>query len=78
MKIEKNVVIPPKARFTNKGRKFSVFHQMEVGDSVFFPNRKGVKPSTIANRCASNARALTKHRFATRIVEGGVRLWRVE
>lgn len=69
MKIEKGVPIPPKMRVPRK----AIFHQMEVGDSVFMPGKK------------RNPLAYTVHirrtrgwKFTSRKVEGGVRIWRVE
>lgn len=65
--IDKNIPIPqPKI-----GRpQVLVFHDLEVGDSVFF---EGLTATKVYAQFAR----LKPKKFCTRKVEGGVRVWRV-
>lgn len=71
-KIEKDIPIPPKGR--PKGTYKYPFVFMEVGDSFFV---KG----GLMKRISVSARGYsirTGHKYASRTVPGGVRVWRVE
>ena len=68
-KIEKNVPLPAKR---GKGL-FGIVRSMECGDSVFVENGKQ-KTVSATGRVATK---ITGHKFTTRMVEGGVRIWRV-
>lgn len=75
-KIEKDVPLPKKG--SGRPRKYP-FKDMEVGDSFFAKNDKGVTP--ILNRIqylASIYGRRYKYRFATRKVNNGVRCWRTK
>lgn len=66
-KIEKHV--PPPA-----ARRVYPFDKMDVGDSFFVPDE------TTWGSAASSARAYGANegkRFATRAIDGGVRIWRI-
>lgn len=71
-KIEKSVPVGGKGYQYNGPRKYP-FPSMEVGDSIFVPDQ--ASSGTAAN--SAHAYGL-KHglRFASRSVEGGVRIWR--
>lgn len=75
-KIEKGIPLPPR-RSTHAARDKYGFTRMEVGDSIFFAD---AKPSAIRNVAytASKDGARMGRKFATRTVEGGVRVWRVK
>ncbi len=71
--IEKNVAMPVVARKSKKSK--YPFREMEVGDSVFFPD------TTTAGKETAYAHNLTRKtglRFRTNAENGGVRIWRVE
>jgi hypothetical protein len=79
-KIEKGI---PLCRPSSKSNKYP-FDDMEVGDSFFAPHpeAKNARMSALA-RNKGQYKKLPKHipvqrRFATRTVEGGIRIWRVE
>lgn len=51
---------------------------MEVGDSFFVPGATGRVQNNLANCGRAFARTNAPDRkFATRLVEGGVRVWRI-
>lgn len=69
LKIEKGVPLPPKASARPRN---AIYYRMEVGDSVLVPNR-------VHDRVASTVSYVAKttgFKFATRKVEGGIRVWR--
>lgn len=52
------------------------FGDMEVGDSIFF---SGATQGQAASRALSwKRRAKSKFVFSTRVVDGGVRVWRIK
>jgi len=67
LKIETGIPMPPEK---SGPRKTAVWHEMAVGDSVFVAGK-------FSGGTLSAARASGK-RFATRKVDGGTRVWRVE
>ena len=68
--IEQNVVMPEKhARYP--------FNQMEVGDSFFVPEGANT-PRQNTSSAASYAGHRLGRKFTTRLVDGGVRVWRFE
>lgn len=74
--IEKCIPIPPQGRSPGPPSKYP-WAQMEVGDSFFVP---GAPPKGVAKQLKSAAsQQATRHgrRYATRLVEGGVRVWRI-
>lgn len=71
-KIEKNVP------FTSAGRpKIYPFEQMEAGDSFFVKGDKKKIQSVRLCMMREN-RACTTHKWISRVVPGGVRVWCVE
>lgn len=70
--IEDRIPLPPKSSSKIK----YPLAEMKVGQSFFAP---GVKSSAISGRAATVAKASGDGRkYATRVVDGGVRVWRVE
>jgi len=70
--IEKGVPVPKQV---GAGRKNKYpFDAMEVGDSFFV---KDIKVKAISKTCGSHGKRLSR-RFASRTVDGGVRVWRTE
>ena len=79
-KIEKDIPLCRSAAMVSK----YPFDEMEVGDSFFVPHAeaKNARMSALA-RNAGQYKKLPKHipvqrHFATRTVEGGIRIWRVD
>lgn len=66
--IERNIPIPPRM-YGSKSTKYAFALQMEVGDSVLVQTRPIA--SAISNRLK-----ISGYKFATRKVEGGIRVWR--
>lgn len=73
MKIEKDVPVPP--RSTGPGSNKYPFAEMEVGDSVLFDEPRLKSPPYLAAQYHARK---TGKKFVGRVVEGGVRIWRVE
>ena len=71
--IEKNIPMPSRC-VANGGRRKSALYTLEVGDSVLVTGVKQTKVSSIAYNIGKS----TGRKFATRVVEGGVRVWRLE
>jgi len=69
-KIDKNYAIPPLMR-----SKFP-FREMKVGDSFFVPKKEKVPTSNV--RCAAESwkKSHPGFTYASRTVEGGLRVWR--
>ena len=81
MLIEKNVPLPPVKR-TGNNQKTSkwgkIASRLQVGDSILVPIKGTITPAisvTVRNRFAYHGKKLG-HTYATRKVEGGVRVWR--
>ena len=77
IKIEKGIALPPKKGGVCK----YPLHDMEVGDSFFATDEKGLGIRTLqAHVCSAVANFKKRHgkRFSVRIGDGGVRVWRVE
>ena len=66
-KIERNIPIPP--RRYGKNDKYLFLLQMEIGDSVLAETRQ------LATAMSGRLKG-AGYKFATRKVEGGVRVWR--
>jgi hypothetical protein len=75
IKIEKGVGMPVG---TGRGRpKKYPFGEMEVGDSIFFPNEpKGSQSNP--SMASKNFSAGKDIKFVSRAENGGVRIWRTE
>ena len=71
--IEKNIPVPGINRRSNK-RKRSVWWYMEVGDSVFIPNRS----SSGFKGAYARVEEANGWKFTMRSVDGGLRVWRVQ
>lgn len=72
VKIEKGIAIPPKGT-TGRPAKYPIEH-MDVGDSFFVT---GIK-STGASAIMSRARRGNSKKFCQRLMDGGIRIWRIE
>lgn len=70
-KIEKGIPAPRYSK--GRGLKYP-FDKMEVGDSFL---ATGSKPHVVSS-CASNFGKKNSKKFVTRIVDGGVRVWRAQ
>lgn len=73
-KIEKGIAIPEPGAGRKKGVSKYPFAQMKVGDSFFVAGKKQEKFHS-AMACTRRAQGF---RFATRTVEGGIRIWRIK
>ncbi len=72
--IEKGVPKPDK-----KGMKAKYpLGQMEVGDSFLIPTEGKDAQRSVQTECGSHWTRLKPKKFASRQVEGGVRIWRVQ
>jgi len=70
--IEKGVPVPKQV---GAGRKNKYpFDALEVGDSFFV---KDTKVKAISKTCSNHGKRLSR-KFASRTVDGGVRVWRTE
>lgn len=70
--IEKGIPVP---KMTGAGRKTKYpFESMQVGDSFFV---KDGTVKTLSRSCGTYGKRLER-KFASRTVEGGARVWRVE
>lgn len=70
--IEKGIPVPKQV---GAGRRNKYpFDAMEVGDSFFI---KDTKVKTISRTCGHHGKRLGR-KFASRTVDGGVRVWRTE
>jgi hypothetical protein len=69
--IEKNVPVPPRKKVT-----VYPFHQMKKGDSFFIPV-KGKKAQESRRRSATAAAYKQKVKITARVMEDGVRIWRI-
>jgi hypothetical protein len=73
--VEHGIPIPPRGDFKRR----YPFKRMHVGDSFFVP----CEPFELEDRwnsltsCIRNATVKTGFKFATRQVEGGLRVWRI-
>lgn len=81
MLIEKNVPLPPVKR-TGNNQKTSKWGKiaslLQVGDSILVPVKGTVTPEVsvaVRNRMAHHGKKLG-HKYATRKVDGGIRIWR--
>ena len=73
MQIEKNLPMPKESK---RGRpSIYNFHLLEVGDSYFFPGETSGGRARIA---ASSYSTATGVKFSGRVVDGGLRIWRIK
>ena len=70
-KIEKGIPVPPPKRELRSGV-YAVLRSLDVGDSFV---ARGKQDSVRGMACMAGKKYGRK--FATRVVEGGVRVWRV-
>lgn len=71
--IEKNIPAPT----SHPGRPAKYpWHDMEVGDSFFLPNAGRTEQQRLSTRATAFARR-RGFKFATRRMDGGVRVWRL-
>ena len=68
LRIEKNIPLPPKQK---RQSKYDFVIHMEQGDSVFAPTPH------IASAIVAKLRTVG-YKGATRKVEGGIRVWRIQ
>ena len=76
--IEDNIPLPPakRGRFGEKGSGLDgALTRLQVGQSILVPNKSQKHVSASARVCAR--RMADGRKFATRVVDGGVRVWRV-
>jgi len=84
LNIEQNIPLPPRIygrQSATKTSKYSPLLNIKVGESFLFP-MKGKIATKQSNYVGASVRAFAKrwelgHKYAVRIVEGGVRVWRV-
>lgn len=72
--IEKNIPLLPRKLPHGPAAKYP-FALMDVGDSFFVPATPKVSPAKVQTRLST--RKIPGAKFATRQVEGGVRVWRI-
>lgn len=73
--VEKNIPIPPKRPGPAKNP-LSITAQLRAlkkGESIFFKDKKQAAISTAGRKAAYG----TDQKYTTRLVDGGVRIWRV-
>ncbi len=80
IKIDKNVPMPGRIR-QKCSEIYKVFENMKVGDSFAIPITDE-KASTTRNRLYMSARNFKAYKgvswvFASRIIENGIRIWRI-
>ena len=78
--IENNVEMPKKCANNGSAAKYP-FREMEVGDSFFVPAESAESAHRVQINISSSSVQMSKRegagkKFATRKVEGGVRVWR--
>jgi hypothetical protein len=78
IEIENDIPIPPKT--PKAGRKGAYpFAELEVGQSFFVPAPPGKTNRQLQMAISGSAQHITKktgHRFTSRTVDGGIRVWR--
>jgi hypothetical protein len=74
MKVEKGIPLPPRNNARDGNGKYP-FARMEVGDS-FFIEADEQTAQRIQNRACNAYRYYRPKEFATRRIEGGIRIWR--
>lgn len=74
--IEKNIPIPEAARGRPKGKTKHGFENMDVGDSVFFDGYTSVQNASPYQSAALYGKKYGK-KFSGRILDGGLRIWRI-
>lgn len=72
VKIEKGIQMPPNQ--SGRRRKYPFLNEMGVGDSFFV---QGMSQAAMSS-CTRWASIKTGFKFATRRVDGGVRVWRIK
>jgi hypothetical protein len=75
-KIEKGIPLPPPANGRPQSKPNSYpWDDMEVGDSFFVHDPQKVNSVKVS---AHNMNSRSKRKFTTRILDGGIRVWRIE
>lgn len=74
MNIEKGIPAPESAL---KGRTKYPWPKMDIGDSVFFEGEPGGTQCN-ASKASIMYGKRTGKKFASRSIDGGVRIWRIE
>ncbi len=79
-KIEKDVPIPSLRRGPKAGTRKYPFAQMEIGDSLLIPGNGDQRQAvSIYNYIGVyRKRGELKAKFTARMVDGGIRVWRIE
>jgi hypothetical protein len=78
IEIESGIPIPPRDS-KRKGKTIYPLVDMEIGQSFFVPCKPGKTAAQTRNNMVGSIHQCTKKtgaRFVTRVVEGGVRVWR--
>lgn len=78
IKIEKGIPIPIRKRGVGGGMHVLVVREMMVGDSVFLKCVDTKQQRSRSTYAAIWAKRLAPKRFTARMVDGGVRIWRIE
>lgn len=73
--IDNDIPVPPKRGGGFTGQYKYPFGCMEIGQSFFVPQKHRIRP---AIGLTGYNRRLAPKKFVQRIVDGGVRVWRVE
>ena len=76
-KIEKGIPIPPRGDLKGRGRK-SVFWDMEIGDSAFFPGKAHDGVSNAYSYVRKRTGAKFEARTVTENGVKGIRVWRTK
>lgn len=74
LKIEKGIPLPPQSGFGYR----ATFRLMEIGDSIFFECADHEKMRATLTGTISQLKREKKFKFASRRVNGGLRVWRTE
>ena len=77
--IERDIPIPPRA--VRKSSSLYPFEDMQVGDSFLVP-LNGAKVELVRGRIQNQLTRFRKadsaKKFSMRVIEGGIRVWRIE
>lgn len=76
-KIDKGVPLPPNSGNKGKGSRKYPFDDMQVGDSIFFETEYPNQRRELLWSVLTSYQKRNGMKYATRIVDGGVRVWRV-
>jgi hypothetical protein len=79
IEIENGIPIPAIKRLASGRRAKYPFSALAVGQSFFVPNQPGKTNRQLIIAIVGSAQHITRktgHRFTSRTVEGGIRVWR--